>query len=79
MTDPASADSGEVTKTAFNRAFDEELPIWAWFEKPDQNLRLRRFGSAMQGVEALQPADAILSGKLYFCTDGRFDRLFPSM
>jgi hypothetical protein len=61
MTDPASANSGEVTKTAFNRAFDEELPIWAWFEKPDQNLRLRRFGSAMQGVAALQPADAILS------------------
>lgn len=61
MTDPASADSGEVTKTAFNRAFNEELPIWAWFENPDQNLRLRRFGSAMQGVAALQPADAILS------------------
>ena len=79
MTDPASADSGEVTKTAFNRAFDEELPIWAWFEKPDQNLRLRRFGSAMQGVEALQPADAILSGRLHFYTDGSFDRLFPSM
>jgi len=73
MTDPTSVDSGEVTKTAFNRAFDEELPIWAWFEKPDQNLRLRRFGSAMQGVAALQPADAILSGKLYFCTDRSFD------
>ena len=58
-----SAHSDEVTQTAFNKAFNEELPVWAWYEKPDQSGRLRRFGSAMRGVEALQPPDAILSGE----------------
>jgi hypothetical protein len=78
MPDPASADSGEVTKMVFNGAFDEELPACAWFEKPGQNLRLRRFGSAMQDVAALQPAGSILQGRLHFCTGGSFNRLFAS-
>ncbi|KAF5377065.1 hypothetical protein D9757_007694 [Collybiopsis confluens] len=36
--------------------------MWNWFEEPGHEMRLRRFGIAMNGVNSMQPADAILKG-----------------
>ncbi|KAJ4487854.1 O-methyltransferase-domain-containing protein [Lentinula aciculospora] len=36
--------------------------MWSWFEEPSNEMRLRRFGIAMNGVNSLQPPDAILKG-----------------
>ncbi|KIK57717.1 hypothetical protein GYMLUDRAFT_75330 [Collybiopsis luxurians FD-317 M1] len=36
--------------------------MWDWFEEPANETRLRRFGIAMNGVNSMQPPDAILNG-----------------
>jgi len=36
--------------------------VWSWFEEPSNELRLRRFGIAMNGINSLQPPDEILKG-----------------
>jgi len=59
LADPASAESGEVTHTAFNKAFDTDMSVWPWYEKPENSARRRRFGAAMRGVVAMQPANQI--------------------
>ena len=63
ISDPETGHSGEVTHTSFNRAFNTELPVWEWYETPEQEHRRKRFGLAMRGVAAFQPPDAILSGQ----------------
>lgn len=62
MSDPAVAHSVELKHASFNRAFNQEDPIWAFFDQPEQKGRQQRFGVAMQGVAALEPADSILKG-----------------
>lgn len=66
MSDPDTAHSSEVSKAAFNRAFGWDGPFWTWLAQPEQVNRQRRFGVAMQGVAALEPADSILKGRPYF-------------
>lgn len=63
LADPVTGDSGEVTHTAFNRAFNTDSSLWDWYETPENEHRHKRFGMAMRGVAALQPPDAILSCK----------------
>jgi len=60
MSDPVTASSVDVTQTAFNRAFQVDVPFWSFLEQSEQSYRFRRFGIAMQGVAAMQPADTIL-------------------
>jgi hypothetical protein len=36
--------------------------LWNFYERPEEAFRHHRFGIGMQGIQALQPADAILSG-----------------
>ncbi|KAF8988604.1 O-methyltransferase, partial [Cyathus striatus] len=60
LQDPKFRGSDEVTAAPFNYAFHEQEPIWAWLETPNQAYRQRRFDTAMRGVAAMQPADAIL-------------------
>ena len=38
--------------------------MWSWFEEPSNEMRLRRFGIAMNGVNSMQPPDAILKGEI---------------
>lgn len=63
MSDPLTANSVEVTNTAFNRAFKVDVPLWSFYEQPEQSHRLKRFGAAMQGVTAMQRDDIILNGE----------------
>ncbi|KAF5312469.1 hypothetical protein D9619_003732 [Psilocybe cf. subviscida] len=60
MSDPAVAHSEEVNHSPFSRAFNWEGTLWTFFNQPEQWARQHRFGIGMQGVAALEPADAIL-------------------
>lgn len=62
LLDPEFAHATEPTKTALNKAFGFEGDMWSWFEKPDNKLRLARFGAAMVSVANMTPEDAILEG-----------------
>ncbi|KAI5123841.1 hypothetical protein M0805_009133 [Coniferiporia weirii] len=62
LMDPEYVDSFEVDKTAFNVAFGTDLPIWAWFEKPENKHHLQIFSLAMEGGTKLIPQDAVLKG-----------------
>ena len=67
MSDPNTAHSVEVSKAPFNRAFSNwDGSFWTWLAQPEQVNRERRFGIAMQGVTALEPADSILNGRPSF-------------
>lgn len=63
--DPATAHNNQVNVTAFQKAFNTDLTIWEFFEKPEQTYRRDRFGIGMQGVAAFQPAETVLEG--VFC------------
>ena len=60
--DPDFAQSGEPNKTPFNKAFDTNLPIFPWFELPENAYKLRRFGIAMEGAQNASPPGALLAG-----------------
>ncbi|KAA1478073.1 S-adenosyl-L-methionine-dependent methyltransferase [Dentipellis sp. KUC8613] len=59
LADPATRHSGEPSTTPFCRAFGTTDTVWQFYGRPDEKYRQRRFDAAMQGVGALQPADAI--------------------
>jgi hypothetical protein len=63
LSDPETGNSGEANHTAFNRAFNVDRTMFDWLETTEQAYRLKRLGLGMRGVAALQPPDAILSGK----------------
>ncbi|KNZ82352.1 Sterigmatocystin 8-O-methyltransferase [Termitomyces sp. J132] len=58
LSDPATAKSGDPDKSPFSRAFNTTETIWEFFAQDE--MRARRFNIGMRGVQALQPADAIL-------------------
>ncbi|KAH9033352.1 S-adenosyl-L-methionine-dependent methyltransferase [Lactarius pseudohatsudake] len=62
LLDPELGHATEPTKTALNKAFGFEGDMWSWIERPNNRLRLARFGSAMINVTNMTPEDAILEG-----------------
>ncbi|KAI0059947.1 S-adenosyl-L-methionine-dependent methyltransferase [Artomyces pyxidatus] len=62
LLDPEFGHSAEPNKSAFNKAFNEEKDLWQFFERPGNEFRLSRFGSAMDGTKNLAPPGAILEG-----------------
>ncbi|KAH9024025.1 S-adenosyl-L-methionine-dependent methyltransferase [Lactarius deliciosus] len=62
LLDPEIGHATEPTKTALNKAFRFKGGMWSWFERPNNRLRLARFGSAMINVTNMTPEDAILEG-----------------
>ncbi|KAJ7513135.1 S-adenosyl-L-methionine-dependent methyltransferase [Mycena galericulata] len=62
MLDPKDGHSGDPNKAAFNRAFKTDLPMFAWFDLPEQMHRMVRFGLGFSGVSAMAAPDAILHG-----------------
>ncbi|KAJ3537872.1 hypothetical protein NM688_g6604 [Phlebia brevispora] len=61
LTDPTSAHSEEFNEASIQLAFGFKEPLWEWYERPENLLRLRRFGVAMHGAEKLQPPEAVLT------------------
>ena len=57
LSDPETADSFSVTKTAFNRAFKTEFPLFEWFNQPENKLPLKAFSIGMTGTSKLVPQD----------------------
>ncbi|KAH9024028.1 S-adenosyl-L-methionine-dependent methyltransferase [Lactarius deliciosus] len=62
LLDPEFGHATEPTKAALNKAFGFEGDIWSWFERPNNRLRLARFGSAMSNVTNMTPEGAIFEG-----------------
>ncbi|KAJ7067487.1 S-adenosyl-L-methionine-dependent methyltransferase [Mycena amicta] len=60
LADPKTRNSGDPTASPFARAMGQAETLWTHFERPEQKFRAHRFGIGMQGVQALQPPDAIL-------------------
>ncbi|KAJ7269517.1 S-adenosyl-L-methionine-dependent methyltransferase [Mycena rebaudengoi] len=61
LSDPATVRSGDPTASPFARAMGRSETLWNFYERPEEAFRHHRFGIGMQGIQALQPADAILS------------------
>ncbi|KAA1477972.1 S-adenosyl-L-methionine-dependent methyltransferase [Dentipellis sp. KUC8613] len=61
LSDPSTGHSGDPTASAFARAFKTNETLWQFYEHPEQKYRQRRFDAGMQGIQALQPPDAILA------------------
>ncbi|PSS38136.1 hypothetical protein PHLCEN_2v43 [Hermanssonia centrifuga] len=58
--------SGEPNQTAFNRAFETNLPMFHWLDLEENASRRRRFnGIGMEGTQNLVTPDAILQGTQY--------------
>ncbi|KAJ6456668.1 O-methyltransferase [Mycena sanguinolenta] len=56
MLDPAGPPTGHM------RAFRTDCNMFQWFEKPENKNRLTRFGIAMKGSAAEEPAETIFRG-----------------
>lgn len=63
LADPKTVLSGDPRASPFARAFGTKETLWEFYDRPEQRYRQHRFGIGMQGVQALQPADAILTGQ----------------
>ena len=57
-----------IKPAASSKAHNVKEEVWAWFEAPDNRLRLSRFGAAMNGVKNMTPPEAILEGSLTLCS-----------
>jgi hypothetical protein len=64
LLDPETGHSFEPLKSSFNRAHNVNDDLWTWFERPDNKVRLARFGAAMTGAKNMAPPEAILEGSL---------------
>lgn len=62
MTDPRTAFSHEPTHAPFQRAFQIDVGMYAWHERPEQEYRRKRFSLAMSGRAVFNDAD-LLAGK----------------
>jgi len=63
LLDPELGHSSEANKAAFNKAHNTKEDMWSWLERPDNGLRLTRFGAAMNGLRNMASTDAILKVK----------------
>lgn len=65
LIDPATtfADAPESSPMMLAVGYRKaENSMWTWFEQPSNEMRLRRFGMAMNGVVNLEPPYDILTG-----------------
>ncbi|KAF8498104.1 S-adenosyl-L-methionine-dependent methyltransferase [Russula emetica] len=62
LLDPELGHAYESNKTAFNKAHKVKEDMWTWLERPDNRLRLARFGAGMNGLKNISPANSILEG-----------------
>src|SRR6267142_7000790 len=60
LLDPEFGHANEANKSAFSKAFNVEVDLWSWLERPDNRSRLARFGAAMNGLKNMCFRDAIL-------------------
>ncbi|KAL4259735.1 O-methyltransferase COMT-type [Pleurotus pulmonarius] len=60
LSDPATRLSGDPKASPFARAINSKETLWQFYERPDERDRQHRFDIGMQGIQALQPPDAIL-------------------
>lgn len=60
---PETANSYNVTKTPFNRALQTDLPLFTWFDRPENKHALKTFGIAMRGSAALVPKESVLQSE----------------
>jgi hypothetical protein len=67
LLDPELGHAYEANKTAFNKAHNVKEEVWAWFEAPNNRLRLTRFGVGMNGIKNMTPPEAILEGSVTLC------------
>nr|GAT49961.1 S-adenosyl-L-methionine-dependent methyltransferase [Mycena chlorophos] len=61
LADPQTRLSGDPTASPFARAMGRPETLWTYFERPENSFAAHRFGIGMQGIEGLQPPDAILN------------------
>jgi hypothetical protein len=66
LKDPKTAMSDAPNRAPFNRVFDVDVPLWEWYERPENSYRRRRFAVAMHGIGQMQPQDTLLKGKYRF-------------
>jgi hypothetical protein len=64
LLDPEFGHASEANKSAFSKAFNVEVGLWSWLERPDNRLRLARFGAAMNGLKNVTPRDTIIGGSV---------------
>ena len=69
LKDPQTAFSDEPTDTLFHCVFDIDVPLWEWYELPEQSYRGRRFGVAMHGIGLMQPPEVLTNGE-FLSADG---------
>ncbi|CAK5276426.1 unnamed protein product [Mycena citricolor] len=60
LEDPKTVRSGDPTASPFARAMGRAETLWQYYERPEQKWRQDRFGIGMQGIQALQPPDAVV-------------------
>ncbi|KAF9042839.1 S-adenosyl-L-methionine-dependent methyltransferase [Hymenopellis radicata] len=58
LANPKTVKSDEPNASPFNRAFNTQGSLWDLYARDER--RQRRFNIGMQGIQSLQPADAIL-------------------
>jgi hypothetical protein len=64
LLDPGLGHAYESNKAALNKALNIDVDMWTWFERPENRLRLARFGASMAGVRNMSPPKAILEGSV---------------
>ncbi|KAG7448370.1 uncharacterized protein BT62DRAFT_1073955 [Guyanagaster necrorhizus] len=62
LTNPEMAFEDSPERSPMMQAFGCDVGVWNWLEKPSNQLRLQRFGVAMDGVSRMRPQDSILKG-----------------
>ncbi|KAJ3535874.1 hypothetical protein NM688_g6916 [Phlebia brevispora] len=62
LLSPVMAKSEEPTETAFNKAFNTNLPWFSWYELPGNEYIMSRFSMGMKGIQNISPGGAILHG-----------------
>lgn len=60
--DPVSGHADDFRDIAFNRAFNTPLSTWEFFDTPEHEYRMRRFGMSMEGQKNTSPPLAIVAG-----------------
>ncbi|GJJ06652.1 hypothetical protein Clacol_000846 [Clathrus columnatus] len=52
---------GDPSASPFSKSIGRSESLWQYYARSDQTFRRHRFNIAMQGIQALQPPDAILT------------------